>query len=92
MAKAEGKLILKFTPEQVEQAMGEVKKEGYTEGFKAGAQKVLDYLESRYMDEDKRPDRGTPEAKAILLLTKDLSNFMRKSMQVVDTVNEESKK
>lgn len=90
MAKA-GKLVLKFSPEQLEQARKEVETVAYAEGFSAGAQKALDYLENRYLHDENRPDRNTPEAKAILTVSRELAEFMRKAIQVNNTVSEESK-
>lgn len=37
---------------------------------------VLDYLQYRYIDAPDRPNRGSPEAKALLSLTNDLSKYI----------------
>jgi hypothetical protein len=60
----------------------------YDLGFKNGAKwgfvelrtEALSFLHDKYMGED-RPDRGSPEAEAILKVTKELSEFMTQIVQ-----------
>lgn len=47
------------------------------EAKKAAQKEIIDWLEDRYMRDPNRPDRGTPEAKAILTVVTDLSNHFR---------------
>lgn len=39
--------------------------------------KALTFLQDKYLSDDNRPDRGTPEAKAILQLAKELSELLQ---------------
>jgi len=54
--------------------------EGLSGGRKAGREEmrkeVIDYLQEKYMGEG-RPDRDSPEARAILELTRDLMEHFR---------------
>lgn len=43
---------------------------GHSEGLAKGRQEILDFLQHAYIEDEGRPDRGTPEAKAILELAK----------------------
>lgn len=57
----------------VEQA----RKEGFEDGLEKGRQEILDWLEHAYIKSPDRPDRGTPEAQAILTLARDAAaHFM----------------
>lgn len=51
-------------------------KAGYTTGFERCRVDVLSHLEKKYMADD-APDRGTPEAQAILSLARELSELMK---------------
>lgn len=46
------------------------------EAKKAAQKEIIDWLEDRYMGEG-RPDRDTPEAKAILTVVTDLGKHFR---------------
>ena len=53
----------------------------FLDGMKRGKQAVqyavLTYLENKYIDDENRPDRGSPEAKNLLNLAKELAQFLR---------------
>lgn len=50
--------------------------EGFQEGVKKGHLDVIDWLEKKYLAED-APDRGTPEAQAILTLAREGADHFR---------------
>lgn len=56
-----------------------VRQEGYVEGRAAGRKEAVDWLEREYTEGPKRPDRDSPEAKAILDVTLRLARYMRGS-------------
>jgi hypothetical protein len=49
--------------------------EGKIQGRTACRHEVIEWLQSKYMGSG-RPERGTPEATAILKLTRELSEFL----------------
>jgi len=51
-------------------------KAGVEEGFNRGRKLSLDYLQEKYLGED-APDRGTPEANAILTLARELTQHVK---------------
>lgn len=57
-------------------ALEDARKGGVEEGRNEGRREILDWLENKYMGPD-RPDRGSPEAKAILQLTNDAAKYIR---------------
>lgn len=77
MTKAEGKLVLKFTAEQVEQATAEISATAREEGRQEAFSEVVQWLEDRYMKDDPRPDRGSPEGNAILDLVAKFGKYLR---------------
>lgn len=50
---------------------------GYGEGYKDCRMKVLNHLSYKYINDPNRPDRGSPEALAILALVRELSELMK---------------
>jgi len=52
-------------------------KAGIKEGKSQYKVKVLSYLEDRYLNDEGRPDRGTPEGQAILTLARELSGYLK---------------
>jgi hypothetical protein len=50
-------------------------KNGASHGFDELKQDVLSFLQDKYITDPNRPDRGTPEAEAILKLAGELSAF-----------------
>lgn len=50
-----------------------IREEGRQEGIREGRGQILEFLQHQYMDPG-RPDRGSPEAQAILEVTR---NIMR---------------
>lgn len=52
-------------------------KAGVKEGKLQYQVKVLAYLEERYIKDDGRPDRGSPEGQAILNLARELSGYLK---------------
>lgn len=54
-------------------------KVGHSDGLAKGRQEILDWLEHAYIHDPGRPDRGTPQADAILELARAAQNhFMTK--------------
>ena len=61
----------------------------YDLGFKNGAKwgfvelrtGALSFLHDKYMDDETRPERGSPEAKAILKVASELAKFMSEMVQ-----------
>lgn len=49
--------------------------EGVAEGRQIARKEAVDWLQHRYLADD-APDRGTPEASAILKLTRELVQYM----------------
>lgn len=49
---------------------------GFAEGRSKGRQEIVDWLEEKYTGKG-RPDRGTPEARAILELAREAALYMR---------------
>lgn len=54
-----------------------VRKEGFDEGLAKGRQEIIDWLEAAYLGAPDRPDRDTPEAKAILKLAEDAAKHFK---------------
>lgn len=54
------------------------RKEGFLEGQKKGRQEILDWLETAYLTDMGRPDRGSPKAEAILTLAQEASVYFKK--------------
>lgn len=52
-------------------------KVGYEEGMLEGKKRALSYLEAKYMHPSTA--RGTPEAEAILTLTRELATYLREN-------------
>ena len=77
MVKMDGKLVLKFTSEQVQQAIAEVSATAREEGKQEAYGEVTQWLEDRYMNDPGRPDRGSPKGEAILELANQLGKFLR---------------
>lgn len=50
---------------------------GLVRGKLAMQQMVLTHLEKKYIEDDDRPERGSPEGIALLKLAKELSEIMR---------------
>ena len=50
--------------------------DGVQQGRKEARQEVLTWLEKKYVD-TKGPERGSPEARAMLQLAKELAEFLR---------------
>lgn len=50
-------------------------KNGASHGFDELRQDVLTFLQDKYITDPNRPERGTPEAEAILRLAGELSTF-----------------
>jgi hypothetical protein len=53
------------------------RKLGQSEGLIAARKEALDFLQHKYIDAPDRPDRGTPEADAILSLAGQLSDHLK---------------
>jgi hypothetical protein len=51
-------------------------KNGALHGFDELRGETLTFLQNKYISDDDRPDRGSPEAKAILKVAQELSQFM----------------
>lgn len=51
-------------------------KNGALHGFDELGQASLTFLQNKYITDDDRPDRGTPEAEAILKVARELSQFI----------------
>ena len=45
--------------------------EGVGEGLNQGRKEIFDWLEHKYLEAEDRPDRSSPEAEAILELTRE---------------------
>lgn len=54
---------------------------GYAEGLQKGAQLAIDFLQDAYIEDEGRPDRGSPKAEAILELAKSLSTHLREKLR-----------
>ena len=54
-------------------------KSGHKAGYEACRVDILSYMEEKYMGEG-RPDRDSPEARAILVLAGDLADHMQRNM------------
>ena len=52
-------------------------KAGIKEGKAQYRAKVLTYLQDRYINDEGRPDRGSPEGEAILNLARELSGYLK---------------
>lgn len=50
---------------------------GVERGKMATQYEVLTFLEKKYIEDDERPERGSPEAKAILKVAKELAEYLR---------------
>lgn len=53
-----------------------VRQEGFQEGVEKGRQEIVDWLQIAYLADD-APERGTPEAEAILTVARDASKHFR---------------
>ena len=53
------------------------REEGLKEGRIAGREEAINWLQSAYLDDEGRPDRGTPKAEAILEIAKDLVKYLQ---------------
>jgi hypothetical protein len=58
-----------------------VRDEGFEEGLQKGRQEILDFLEYAYLKSPTQPDRGTPEAEAILKIATDASQHIQSRMK-----------
>jgi hypothetical protein len=43
-----------------------LREEGFQEGLNKGRMEIVDWLQAAYLDDEGRPDRGSPKAEAIL--------------------------
>lgn len=50
---------------------------GVNYGVGETRKEVLSYLEKKYIEDEDRPDRKSPEAKALLAVARDLSTWLR---------------
>jgi len=50
--------------------------EGFRDGVRTGHQDLIDWLQDRYMGSE-GPERGTPQATALLTLARDASNHFK---------------
>jgi len=60
--------------------MERIYEQGLAEGNMMAYGEILTLLEAKYMGSE-APDRGSPEAKAILELAKELGNHLREKME-----------
>lgn len=51
-------------------ALEDAYNDGFDQGLKKGHRDIVDWLMDQYLGSDARPDRGTPEAEAILKLAR----------------------
>lgn len=70
-----------------ERALAELKKaydEGEANGIRLGQRQILDFLQHAYIEDQGRPDRGTPKAEAILEMAKQAAAHFKLKLQVQD--------
>ena len=51
--------------------------EGFNDGLEKGRLEIIDFLERAYLSDEGRPDRGTPQAAAILELAAHAAEHFR---------------
>lgn len=51
-------------------------KGAHEEGLSEGRREILDWLQEKYLNDPDRPDRGTPEAEALLQLVREASQHI----------------
>lgn len=71
----------KYGKGELTQLMKEIRQEGVLEGKVEAFKMVLTWLEQKYMDPDTRPDRNTPEAKAVLELAAEIAKLVREELE-----------
>lgn len=69
----------KATLQEVKQAEA-LYQQGLKEGSMIGYGEILSVLEGKYMTGENRPERGSPEAEAILSLAQELGNMLREKI------------
>lgn len=52
--------------------------EGFQEGLDKGRREILDFLQRAYIEDEGRPDRGSPEARAILEVANKVAKHIQK--------------
>lgn len=68
---------MKKDPEEPVQAMIlAAREEGRLEGVGQGMNESLEFLRRKYLDDEDRPTRNSPEAKAILEVARELSQHL----------------
>lgn len=53
------------------------RQDGLEEGIQKGRKEMLDWLEQAYVNDQGRPDRGTPKAEAILEIARAAGAYLR---------------
>lgn len=62
-----------------QQDVDKARAEGMEEGLQRGRAEIIDFLEKAYLEDERRPDRGTPEGNAILDLAREAhEHFVKK--------------
>lgn len=77
MANTPKSVKVDLDTEQIEK----IREEGRLEGVQQGRVEILNWLEAKYIGPD-QPDRGTPEANAILVLAREASDYLKKLRKV----------
>ena len=67
--------------EEIKKALDHAQEVGRLEGVDQGRREILDWLQSRYLGENS-PDRGSPEAQAVLTLAREASDYLKKTRKV----------
>lgn len=70
-----------FNRPVIKRALKDAEQKGFEEGLEKGRREILDFLEFAYMRADNRPDRGTTEAKALLVVAGEASEHIKKLMR-----------
>jgi hypothetical protein len=56
---------------------GRLREEGRQEGVLQGRMEILSWLEKRYLEDEGRPDRDSPEGQAMLKLAREAGQYLR---------------
>lgn len=71
--------VLDFEP--VKEAIQFAGEQGDKQGYERGLKEILDWLQWAYIDDEGRPDRGTPKAEAILEIAGRAEKHIQKLMK-----------
>ena len=76
-----GAQMKKLIDPKVNNIIRQVRDESYKEGKIEGYTDVLGWLEKKYLTDEDRPDRNSPEAKAILELAREIAAMVRGELE-----------